>query len=230
MRTWVYATYSTAPKHAIRDIFHAVELLLKERLAREHRLLVYRDIDRPIGDESPTVGLDQVLWRFHNLGVALSDDDVTILKDLRRRRNRIEHHSFVPDASHKHVVGKALRFIYYFLPEHLGTSLEEVMADEEDLYKKAREEILSFEELLEEAEEKVAQLTSMNIPGDGGAMGAWCPDCANFTMVIGSEKGNYCFLCDEEKEVGPCDTCGEYVAKSELVYNGMCGSCSDAWR
>src|SRR5271167_2479883 len=43
-----------------------------------------------------------------------------ILRDLRRRRNRIAHHRFIPASSHRVVLGEALKFIGYSLKDELG--------------------------------------------------------------------------------------------------------------
>ena len=71
IRTYLEKPYPTSTKHAIRNIFHAVELLLKERLVRAHPLLIYKNIDSTITDNSSTVGLDEMFSRFRNLNIDL---------------------------------------------------------------------------------------------------------------------------------------------------------------
>lgn len=225
---WLHGEYETAPKHAILNIFHAVELLLKERLFRVHYLLIYKNIDKPISDESNTVGLEDVLARFYNLDIALSDDDIKTLRDLKRRRNRIEHHIFKVDPSHKLAVGKALKFIYYFLRDHLGTELEDVLS-EEDIYNKVSQEIFDYEEQLCEALREVALETTPKSKDDLVSMPpcGTCPDCGNETIVIGSSRGDYCFLCREEKSMEQCPICEKYVGFKELESYEMCANCEE---
>lgn len=224
IRTYLKDDHPTAHKHAIRDVFHAVELLLKERLSREHELLIYRDVDKPLSDGSLTVGLDETLARFENLGIGLPPSDVAVLKDLRRRRNRIEHHSFEADPVHKYVIGKALRFIYYFLQSHLSTSLEEEI--DPALYAKAREAILSYEELLKEALKEVAERTTPRTKDDLASMptSMVCPECNHSTLVPKSDRGDWCFFCAREITMQLCERCGEYAVVGE---SGLCDDCSD---
>jgi hypothetical protein len=131
----------TRHKWAILELFHSVELLLKERLHREHHLLVYRNVDKPVDDDAQTVGLQETLARFADIGVELPKRYVAILRDLRRRRNQIEHHHFKADKSHERVLGEALKFIGYFLEDHLDEDLEAHLS--KDLYRKAKTTILA---------------------------------------------------------------------------------------
>lgn len=226
VRTYLYGEYETAQKHAILNVFHCIELLLKELLYTVHPLLIYKNIDRPINDDSPTVGFRDTLGRLCNIGVTLNPDEIRVLEDLQRRRNRIEHHKFEKDESHKLVVGKALRFIYYFLQDHLGLSLEAVLED--DLYQEARAAILSFEELLSEAERRAADqlafLTKDDLI-DGCVEPCVCPECGNTTVVIGSDYGDFCFFCHAEVEMRQCMLCAEYVGAGELGHTDVCDAC-----
>jgi hypothetical protein len=80
-------------KFAIVNIAQAIELLLKERLRREHFLLVYSDIDR----KRNTVNVDQALNRLANCGVAFDQEDVVRLKRARDIRNDIVHFTITVD-------------------------------------------------------------------------------------------------------------------------------------
>jgi hypothetical protein len=50
-------------KHAILTVFHAIELLLKERLAQTNPILIYKNIDAKITDDAMTVGVREALTR-----------------------------------------------------------------------------------------------------------------------------------------------------------------------
>ena len=218
IRTFLYGEYDTAPKHAILNVFHSIELLLKELLHRAHPLLIYKNIDRPITDDSLTVSLNEIFERLSNLRIALSPKEISIIKDLQRRRNRIEHHRFEKDDSHKYVVGKALRFIYYFLQDHLETSLEEQLS-EDDLYQEAREAILSYEELLKEAEREIqSHLAIMtkddfDVPRESFA----CPECGHMTVLIGTDMGDFCFYCHSEVDMEQCIICGQNIIVERIL-------------
>ena len=123
-------------KWVILELFHVVELLLKERLQREHPLLIYRNIDKKVSDDAQTVGLKDALLLFANTGIDIPKEYIKILFDLQQRRNRIEHHRFEADESHQRVLGQVLKFIGWFLYEHLDEDLEEHLSP--DVFKVAK--------------------------------------------------------------------------------------------
>ena len=225
IRFYIYGEFETAHKHAILNIFHSIELSLKEKLHRIHPLFIYKNIDRPITEDSQTVSLDEILARYNNLGISLDHKQIGILKNLQARRNRIEHHRFEPDDSHFYVIGKSLKFLYYFLPDHLDCSLEDFL--DEDIYRKSRELILEYEERLEEAEKEVEERTTPKTKDDlcEPTDSAICPECGNETVVIGTERGDFCFFCMEEVDLVQCEWCGGYFSPGELNEFDMCGPC-----
>jgi hypothetical protein len=46
-------------KHAILTLFHAIELFLKEQLHRTNPILIYRNLDTKITEDSLTVGIKE---------------------------------------------------------------------------------------------------------------------------------------------------------------------------
>jgi hypothetical protein len=220
IRFYLYEKIDTAHKHAILNIFHSIELFLKEKLYRVNPLFIYKNIDKPITDDSLTIGLEEIFARFRNMGIILKEE--SILRNLRRRRNRIEHHRFEADESHFFIIGKSLKFLYYFLPEHLECSLEDII--DEKMYRNAREIILKYEERLAEAEKEVAERTTPRTKDDlcEPTESAICPECGNHTVVTGTERGNFCFFCLKEVELVKCDWCGEYFSPQEMTDYDMC--------
>jgi predicted RNA-binding Zn-ribbon protein involved in translation (DUF1610 family) len=208
--------YPAAVKHAILYIHNSIELFLKERLVRAHPLLIYRNLDKPISDDSPTVGLPEAIQRLANLGAPLAEPEIRILLELQRRRNRIEHHKFVPEADHDTYLGQALKFLHGYLPKHLGTSLEGLLPDE-DVYREVLDEILSYEERVRHAEEEAAKYESKQVVA--------CPDCGESTLVVDSERGNYCFYCLSDKDLEECGSCGRFVSASEIGQYDVCEDC-----
>ena len=212
-------------KHALLTVFHGVELLLKARLHQEHPLLIYKRPEAKLNDDTFTVGLPETLARFRNCGIAIDKAEVIVLEDLRRRRNRIAHHRYEKDEHDYQVLGKALKFVYGFLPQHMGKTLEEVLDDE--LYAKAREAILSYEERFNEATAEVEQRTTPHTKDDLGNMPdtATCPDCDNETLVIGTELGDYCFFCRAEFTMEQCSSCSEYAPPDNFDGLAVCQGC-----
>jgi len=212
-------------KHALLTVFHGVELLLKARLYQEHPLLIYKRPEARLDNDAFTVGLPETLARFRNCGIAITEAEGIVLEDLRRRRNRIAHHRYEKDEHDYQVLGKALNFVYGFLPQHMGKTLDEVLDDE--LYAKAREAILSYEERLNEARAEVDLLTTPRRKDDLGNMpdSATCPDCDNETLVIGTELGDYCFFCRAEFTMEQCPSCSEYFPPDDFDGLAVCRGC-----
>lgn len=212
-------------KFAILSVYQCVELFLKEKLYRFHPLLIYRNIDKPIDDDSQTVGVSETLGRLSNLGVKLTKEETSDIITLQKQRNRIEHHRFERDAAHPEMVGQALKFLYNFLPKHLETTLEEHLTADE--FRKVRSLILSYDELLAEAEREVESQTAKVSKGDAirDAHQIECPECGHFTLVVNSDRGDFCFFCHSEQEVEQCSHCGEYYPAYQLEGVGICEAC-----
>lgn len=214
----------TRDKWATLELFHAIELLLKERLYREHPLLIYRRLEKPIGDDAATVGLDEILKRFGNLGLELPKEYVHILQDLRRRRNRIEHHRFVPDESHRNVLGEALKFIHYFLDQHLEEDLEDLISPRE--FDEVKELILGYDELVRRAQANLEAAYSRFGPKDRPMLSTGtCPECGNRMVLVGGGDEDICYFCDKAVVVKMCQTCGEYLPPEDFAGPDICQAC-----
>ncbi len=232
IRYFLYGEFETAHKHAILNVFHSIELFLKEKLSKVHPILIYKNIDKPINNDSLTVGLNEIIIRFKNLGIKLNPKQESVLKELQRRRNIIEHHKFIPDDSHYYIIGKALKFIYYFLPEHLSCTLEEHL--DEDIYTQVRKVILDYDERLSDAKMKVQEIIEKHkdVSSVDPIHTSTCPECRNHTVVIESDKGDFCFFCYEEiditsEDLEQCGCCLNYYLDDEMSGCGDCLECVD---
>jgi len=217
---------TTADKWAILELFHTIELLLKERLHRENPLFIYKNIDQPVGDDSYTVGLREALARFTNLDIEIPKEYAAILLDLQKRRNRIEHHRFVPDESHHHVLGEALKFIKYFIEEHLDEELEQHLPAKH--FEEVKTLILSYEELVQRAESDARSILDHFNPKERSLIDVEiCPQCGNESLVIGAgEEEDKCYFCDEQVVFARCWECATPVSPDSLV-GTICQNCFD---
>ena len=203
----------TAIKHSILAVYHSIELFLKEAIARIHPVLIYRNLDKRITDDSLTVGLEEAIVRLDNLGRGLSTAEIATLRELRVRRNRIEHHRFDPAKDHAVVVGQAFHFLLGFLPAHLGVELRNLI-DEDSDYRDLLEAALSFQQRREEAERE-ANATGAPVIG--------CPACGEDTLCM---DGLYhCYFCNEDIDMTHCDECDTLCYRPELSGRGLCESC-----
>lgn len=113
-------------KFAIVNIAQAIELLLKERLRREHFLLVYSDIDR----KRNTVNVDQALTRLANCNVVFDQEDIVRLKRARDIRNDIVHFTItVNEEQLRASYTDLFEFAHIFHLDALGEELHEHIRD-----------------------------------------------------------------------------------------------------
>ena len=69
----------------------------------------------PITDDSQTVGIKEALSRLENLGLGLPKQQRTIIENIQRRRNRIEHHRYDQKEEDEVVIAESLQFILFFV-------------------------------------------------------------------------------------------------------------------
>src|SRR4029077_19459446 len=73
-------------KHAILTIFHAIELMLKERLAQTNPILIYKNIDAKITVDAMTVSVREAMTRLENLGLGIPDEEKETIENIQRIR------------------------------------------------------------------------------------------------------------------------------------------------
>lgn len=107
-------------KFAVLHLVHALELILKERLHREHRLFLYENVDK----RSRTVSLEGALVRLSAIDISVSEKEVSAIRTAIKWRNEITHHNV--DLQIEHVRQNYL-LIFEFLSEfhlaHIGEPL-----------------------------------------------------------------------------------------------------------
>lgn len=108
-------------KRVIQNLSHALELILKEKLAREHPVFVYTKIDQYPAVDAQTVTTDLAVQRLERLiGLTLDKDDKKTIDSSRKKRNAIEHFEFdIPTREAEVIIGRLLSFILRFSKEHL---------------------------------------------------------------------------------------------------------------
>lgn len=115
---------TTDPHHwvfAIINLAQSIELLLKERLRREHEVLVYKDIENA---KQITVNFAEAMKRLERCGVTFESEVKQKLHRARDLRNALVH--FVPDASEGQMRAAFVdffEFAHFFHVEELGDEL-----------------------------------------------------------------------------------------------------------
>jgi hypothetical protein len=139
-------------KRAILDVSHAVELLLKERLQREHPALIWRSVEKYPSLDAQTVSVDEAIARLDSIcSVKISDEDRAAINASKRLRNSIQHFRIsVTEKETKIVIGKMLAFILDFSENELAHSIRSDLRRDDRL-----RELLEFHEFYQVYYKKV---------------------------------------------------------------------------
>lgn len=198
-------------KYAVMHSFHAVELFLKARLAKEHPLLVYDAPEKAPtkpGDDYRTVDFQRLVERLQKSGVTISKDDVSTLNQLRRVRNAIEHHRVeMNSAEVEEYLGRAMFFLDGFLREELGIELETQLGDK--AYTILKQAMFTFEEQMKLAERSMQADLPRKFKDQLEYTRELCSACGNETVLAAPSLGEaVCHHCRTKFYVKQCERCG----------------------
>lgn len=140
-------------KFAILNISHAIELLLKERLRREHELLIYANIDKykPVSRQTPTITWQVLIERIkYVLGNDLEKIDSGRIDKARELRNQMVHYDIelhFPEIYYEYA--NLWNFVREFSEQILGENLSErinteLQVQDDDLIALFHEEIVYY--------------------------------------------------------------------------------------
>ncbi|MCX5782142.1 MAG: hypothetical protein NT145_05510 [Elusimicrobia bacterium] len=192
-------------KLAIRDVFHVIELLLKEKLRRIHPAFVLEDIDKYPSLEANTVGVVKAIKRLGKIGNIYFDENSndTVYR-CKKIRDSIEHYEFQIEVKEaKAIIGRMLSFIFGFSKKHLDIDLEEEFRADDRW-----SELLNIYEFWEAHSKEIENQLIAN-----KTHRCICPSCGANTFVIDDSK---CAICCHCEQMIKCDHCGEYVFESEV--------------
>ena len=134
-------------KYATLNLVQAIELSLKERLRRDHPILIFQKIDSP----KNTVSVENALNRLQSIGkLKFSQSDINTISKASKLRNLIVHFEFeLNPIESKLVFAKLLGFMSHFHLTYLDTPLDTIISDE--LWQEAINVFEYSEELFERA-------------------------------------------------------------------------------
>lgn len=191
-------------KFAIVNVVQAMELAFKERLRREHPVLIWESVDR----QDKSVSMRAALSRLTDplIGkIAIPQNDQTKILKAVDLRNELTHFEF--DHDHDHIEGKfaeIFSFLIFFYREHLKLETSEFVDEEQ--HQKIIQIVKARAELKGRAREyiKAGEFTDVWI----------CPACDESTFVVEDQQ---CCLCHHKEEVVDCATCGQTTLESLVI-------------
>jgi len=221
-------------KYAILHVFSGTLLVLKERLRKEHDILIFKDVSRGKGPGSYTVDFEGVLSRLATAaGVTLDDSDRKLLSLIRAKRNELEH--FEADlkiAEVNALIGKLVEFLERFMDEELNYKLIEKLSlnaqrevrELSGIAARARQrqadewqrKVAAFENEIEERLEEILSSGRRfldELP---------CPKCREQHVVEVEDDLAFCTACRTVHRLGACNRCG---ALAMAEGNGLCPDC-----
>ncbi len=191
-------------KYATLNLVQAIELSLKERLKREHPILIFQKVDSP----KNTVNLYTALSRLQQIAnLKISQSDITTISKASELRNRIVHFEFdLNEKEVKLVFAKLLGFLSHFHAVHLESKLDESV--EPYLWQEAVY-ILDFAEELYKRAEKIFEDKGINF---GEIL--LCPACEWDSFSIHADE-NTCYVCGYFSDISDCGDCGKLLFENE---------------
>lgn len=191
----VNSTEEKQLKYSILHLSAGVELILKERLKIEHWSLIFENVNKANDEDFKsgdfqTVNLEIAITRLENIcGIILSEEDKRNLKELRKRRNKIEHFSVQEiDKSIKSIVSKVLSTTFTFIQNQFDENkLEENTLRQIELL---RIKVFNFAEFNQLRTAQIKE--SIDYYKDDHHI-IQCPKCFQETMIL--MEPTECLFC-----------------------------------
>ena len=211
-------------KYAILHIHAGVELLLKERLRREHWCLVFENEPSKSQYEKgdfQSVGMKKCIERLKNIcNIDLSDGSDDRFNDLRILRNGIEHYSASYNVMHfSNKIANALSSMIDFVNNHL--SPEDFQPTDKRLFDEIKDKLndlsLYIEQRVKDIQSRLAESKTESVI---------CPSCKQKTAII--DNGLTCLLC-EYKISDPENAADEYLSEVVGLSEYQCVKDGDMW-
>lgn len=209
-------------KQAILTLFHAIELFVKEYLFRINPILIYKNIDKKITDDSFTAGISELLIRLENLDVAIPPDQIKAIKKIQGIRNRIEHHRYDKKGEDEQTISESLRFILFFVEHFLEENLETDI--DPDTLREIQRLVLEYNERQGLADYRLEKWLKENWPKWNSYeedtpeefLGTLdCPECRQSYLVIEGLDKPFCYWCNTTIDATECEDCGVvYLSKN----------------
>ncbi len=211
------------PRFAIVHAVTAVELVLKERLARLNPALILRNIDAKVPQKEHTVMLSALPQRLANLGMPLSVRHAQLIGTMADWRNQIVHHmpAFDPRAAQQQLP-QLLEFLSGYLRTEVGRPIEAFLP--KALYRVANRLLIDWQ--------KAVATAQASASSEGSVLSDTCPRCASIAvMCLRADAEVHCHLCGAAMyHCDSCDGCGQETVISYKPTDGdnFCDACIEA--
>jgi predicted RNase H-like HicB family nuclease len=225
-------------KLSVLLVAQSVELLLKERLKREHWSLIFSKIEQVGNINANTVTVDEAIKRLEQIAhVKLDEEERETISLLSNIRNKIQHYEI--EITFEEVLGKnhaAIAFITRFLKDEFDKDIRDYFK-QDDVGK-----LISMDEALEHfqelAQQNIEKLKKENEPSRHKDQMYWqfeiitCPECWQDYYVFSPDSDiSQCQLCKYEGSFVKCERCGFQAPSGSMEFHSehegfaICNSC-----
>ncbi len=223
-------------KLAILLLAQAVELVLKERLSREHWSLIFAQVDQACQKDARTVSIQGAKKRLVTIAALRFDcEDEKAIKNIARIRNRIQHYeieiSYEQALSYIHA---AIGFLIKFTKDELGQDIKDLLTEQQ------HQQLIEIESihaaLKQVADRRIEELRKEHWSAKPKELIDWdfevieCPACGQTYYVFSvSANLSLCQFCGFEGRFveAECARCGKLFSV-EAGYESkfpLCESC-----
>ena len=209
---WAQEDDSRSLKYAVLHLSDGVELILKEKLRREHWSLLFADVDKANENAFKTgdfksVDFDDCMGRIQGISRLDLRSHIDLLRLLRRHRNRLQHFEY--NGSKDEVISllvKTWAFVLDFLYDHLPDVVSDqseiieriiaLMVDNQNFVKERAAQVLMAVEEFENSYNAVLE----------------CPRCFEPALLIPGGENPHCIFCrySASPEDAVEDWCAEF--------------------
>lgn len=205
-------------KRAILDLSHVAELLFKERLTLIHPAFVFSNVDKYPSKNAFTVSAGEALKRLQDIGeIHFDEEDKVALKNIREKRNEIEHYTFeISEKEAKVLIGNILAFIFKFSLDELDLNWADRRLNDKTWIK-----LNEYSEFYQAQRNVVLKMLQ-----NSDIATQECPMCHSETFDTESER---CLLCGHNEELFDCERCKSRYLNSDVlnIDINLCSKCEE---
>lgn len=206
-------------KYSILHFFSGAELILKERLKREHWSLIFEDVgnaneQKLIQGDFISVSHNEIIKRLKGIcHIELNDEPLTNLRKIRNKFEHFEVNVSVEDC--KRALANALQELTSFWDEHIILFCNEEQNNKFAIIKAI---INDFDAYVKLTFEKNSQMIK-NITESGSGILIPCNNCRNVSLIVFKKPDKAC----------ECFVCGNQLQKTEYLKITREDEENDSW-
>jgi hypothetical protein len=182
-------------QYAIVHLCAGTELILKERLLREHWSLVFDDVRSAkrsmfeTGDFKSVTFNDAITRLINVVGIEIAPHDQNALERLRKKRNQLEHFGIIdPPQALVSVSAEALTVLTDFISAQFPTA--QTTEEERKLLLELSTRLRHFKAFVETKWKQVQRKLASN-----SRPVVWCSTCAHESAIV--LNGTRCLFCGD---------------------------------